>query len=220
MDDTDVLPDEVDPELWFECRHHAGARDYLLNTAWHTFPGRMSAWCATRRVGFRVSKSELPSDLPTTTRYWVEGFLTGNLPRQPYVDDQDSPAMDMWNRLAHQFFATGVWPGGMGTELQRQWWEDAQVLGQLGQALADVPMPAVQVRIPTALADVSLAAWAREDDEAPAYETAEQRIYRDRAADLALVGLSIEARGRRDGDAVVVDLSADLLVAAIQAADD
>jgi hypothetical protein len=76
------------------------------------------------------------------------------------------------------------------------------------------------VRIPTALADVSLAAWAREDDEAPAYETAEQRIYRDRAADLALVGLSIEARGRRDGDAVVVDLSADLLVAAIQAADD
>ena len=57
-----------------------GARDYLLNNPWHTFPGRMSAWCATRQVSFRVSKSELPADLPAATRYLVRGFLVGNVP--------------------------------------------------------------------------------------------------------------------------------------------
>lgn len=105
-----LLPDEVDPELWFACRHHPGARDYLLNEPWQTFPGRMSAWCAERGIGFRVSKSELPDELPTATRYWVEGFLTGNVPRQPDDDDWEGPAVLEWQANAVRFLATGYWP--------------------------------------------------------------------------------------------------------------
>jgi hypothetical protein len=221
MDETPVLPDGVDAELWFECCHHQGARDYLLSTAWHTFPGRMSAWCSVRRIGFRVSKCDLPADLPTATRYWVQGFLTGNLPRQPDADDDDSPAIVVWKAHAERFLATGMWPPAIGTEQQRQWWADAQVLGQLGEVLADVPVPLVKVHLPSGLADEAAAAWVRGDDgEPPAYETAEQRVDRQRAADLARIGLAIETQGRRDGDSVEIDLSADILMAAIRASGD
>ena len=106
------LPADVDPELWFECRHHPGKRDYLLSTPWHTFPGRMHAWCAERQVSFRVSLIEMPPDLPAATRYWVRGFLTGNLPRQPNLDDWDDPVMVAWQIKARDFLATGYWPPG------------------------------------------------------------------------------------------------------------
>jgi hypothetical protein len=214
------LPEDVDPDLWFECVHHAGWRDYLLSSAWHTFPGRMSAWCSARDVEFRVSKSELPSDLPAATRYWVEGFLTGNLPHQPDVDDDDSPALAEWARLAEQFFATGMWPSEIGTEQQHQWLEDAQVLARIGDVLVTIPLPVTEICIPKSLADKALAAWARDDDGPPSYETAQQRIYRHRAAELALIGLALQASGRADGDEVVIDLSADLIVAATRAAED
>ena len=69
----------------------------------------MSAWCETRRVGFRVSKGELPADLPLTTRYWIQGFLTGNLPCQPDAEE-DSPEMAEWQANAGRFLATGHWP--------------------------------------------------------------------------------------------------------------
>ena len=104
------LPADVDPDLWFACRHHPGSRDYLLSTPWHTFPGRMSAWCAERQLSFRVSFSELPPDLPSTTRYWVKGFLTGNVPRQPDVGEDDDPALVAWQIKARDFLATGQWP--------------------------------------------------------------------------------------------------------------
>jgi hypothetical protein len=80
--------------------------------------------------------------------------------------------------------------------------------------------PSSRYAFPKSLADEALAAWTRDDDGPPPYETAQQRVYRHRAADLALIGLAIETRGRRDLDAVVIDLSADMLVAAIQASDD
>jgi len=83
-------------------------RDYLLHNPWQTFPGRMSAWCATRQVSFRVSKSELPTDLPAATRYWVQGFLVGNVPRQPATDDFDGPAVAAWQAKADRFLATGI----------------------------------------------------------------------------------------------------------------
>ena len=104
------LPADVDSELWFECRHHPGSRDYLLSTPWHTFPGRMSAWCAERQVSFRVSFSELPPDLSPATQYWVKGFLVGNLPRQPDMDDDDGAALAAWQIKARNFLATGQWP--------------------------------------------------------------------------------------------------------------
>lgn len=58
MEAQQGLPDDIDPDLWFECRHHAGARDYILREPWQTFPGRIHAWCQERQESFRVSKSE------------------------------------------------------------------------------------------------------------------------------------------------------------------
>ena len=73
MDDEHALPDGVDPELCFDCCHHPGPRDYLIDEPWHTFPGRMQAWCQARQVWFRVSRAGLPDQLPLPTEYWVRG---------------------------------------------------------------------------------------------------------------------------------------------------
>ena len=104
------LPDDIDPDLWFSCVHDASARDYFYNARWHTFPGRMPAYCPSRHVSFRVSLAELPSELPVATRYWVEGFLVGNMPTQPYVEDEDDPALIRWRADATAYFDTGYWP--------------------------------------------------------------------------------------------------------------
>jgi len=217
--DAPGLPGDVDPELWFECRHHAWGRDYLLHNPWHTFPGRMSAWCATRQVSFRVSKSELPNDLPAATRYWVQGFLVGNVPRQPATDDIDGPAVAAWQAKADRFLATGSWQPHLGSKQQRQWWEDAQVLTELGRTVAGTAMPLVEVRIPRNLAEQAVAAWSRDDEAPDADESPEQRVYRHRAGVLALIGLSIRERGTNVADDVVIDLAADLVAAAVDAAE-
>jgi hypothetical protein len=219
MDAERGLPEDVDPALWFECALHPGAKDYLVATPWHTFPGRMSAWCETRGVGFRVSKSELPEDLPPATRYWVQGFLTGNLPRQPDVDDEDDPAIAEWRGLAERFLETGVWPPAAGSDLQRQWLDDAVTLAEIGRAVGNVVMPDVELRLPRDLAEAAAAAWRRDDQDGPRYESPEQRGWRHDASVLALVGLAVETRGRTDGDAVVVEVPADLVSAAIRAAE-
>ena len=218
--DARGLPGDADPELWFECRHHAGGRDYLLHNPWQTFPGRMPAWCATRQVSFRVSKSELPKDLPAATRYWVQGFLVANVPRQPTTDDIYGPGLAAWQAKADRFLATGSWPPLLGSEQQRQWWEDAQVLAELGRTLAGTAMPAVEVRIPRHLAEQALAAWRRDDDAPDADESQEQRVCRLLAGVLALIGLSIRERGTNIADDVVVDLAADLVAAAVDAAEE
>lgn len=219
--DSASLPDDIDPELWFECCHHPGARDYLLNAGWHTFPGRMPAWCATRQVSFRVSKSELPSELPTVTRQWVAGFLAGNVPWQPGpADIDDGLAMAVWQVCTARFLASGHWPLTLGSDRQRQWSDDSQVLAELGGVLLADAVPLVEVRIPQVLAEQAVAAWTRHDEgRPPVQETAEQRTDRHRAGVLALIGLAIEQGGWADGDVVVVELRADLVGTAIAAAD-
>lgn len=104
------LPDDVDPELWFDCVMGEGGRDYFTENPWHTFPGRMSAWCDEGQFEFRVSKNQLPETLPVATTYWVRGFLTGNVPRQPTWDYDDDPALVEWNEHARDFLQTGTWP--------------------------------------------------------------------------------------------------------------
>ena len=103
------MPEGIDPQLWFKCGHDAETREYLYNARWHTFPGRMAAYCVARQLAFRVSLDELPEDLPTATRYWVQGFLAGNMPRQPDLDD-DEPSLRRWEQQRDQYFASGSGP--------------------------------------------------------------------------------------------------------------
>ena len=105
---SDELPAEIDPALWFPCSDVPGARDYLYSAAWHTFTGRMGAYCPAKQVWFRVSASEIPDAVPESTRYWVKGFLAGNLPRQP-DSDIEGAALEQWTEKARAFLATGVW---------------------------------------------------------------------------------------------------------------
>ena len=71
------------------------------------------------------------------------------------------------------------------------------------------------------LAEQAVAAWEREDNGSPVHgETCEQRLERQRAGTLALIGLSITDRGRWDGDEVVVELDAVFVGLAIDAIDD
>ena len=111
--DEATLPDDVDPEMWFvsstpEC---AGGRDYLWDSLWHTFPGRMSAYCPHRpeHPDYRISLSQLPDDLPAATRYWVRGFLAGNLPGPEDDWEWETTEMADWRRRASAFVRTGRW---------------------------------------------------------------------------------------------------------------
>lgn len=80
-------------------------------------------------------------------------------------------------------------------------------------------MPVIAVRIPKQLAEQAIDAWAR-DDGPEVDETRDQRVYRHRAWVLALIGRAIQERGIHVADAVVVDLAADLVAAALDAAED
>jgi hypothetical protein len=107
------------------------------------------------------------------------------------------------------------------TEWQRQYRDDAQVLGELGWSLSRAELPAVEVRLPRALGEKAVAAWDREGNEGPLdRENYEQRVLRRRAGTLGLIGLSIVERGRWGVDEVVVPLGPDLIGVAVDAADD
>jgi hypothetical protein len=96
---------DIDPEIWFPCLHHEGARDILHPSSANTFPGRMPAWCEYRQVSFRVSLSSLPDDLPVATRLWVRGFLAGSVPQ---LDDDTEP--ETRQGQVDVFLTTGAWP--------------------------------------------------------------------------------------------------------------
>ena len=105
-----MLPDDVDPELWFPSAQCGGERDYLFDAKCHTFPGRMKAYCPHRPdfPDYRISLSELPDNLPVATRYWVKGFLAGNLPAP--ANEEDEAYMVRWHEAAEAFADTGEWP--------------------------------------------------------------------------------------------------------------
>lgn len=214
MDDPLDLPEDIDPELWFECPHHAPSRDYLVREPWHTFPGRMQAWCETRRLTFRVSKKELPETLPDATRYWVDGFLVGNVPHQPDEEEFGEAAVIAWRAKAERFLVEGGWPPM--SEQRWKWFEDAQVLAAIGRALEGQAMPKITVRIPAELAEHARAAWARDDQSDEVDVDATERAYRQRAGALALIGHALEQNGVAAVDGVDVELSADLVVSAVE----
>ena len=109
----------------------------------------------------------------------------------------------------------------MDNEWQQVYRQEAEVLGEVGAALAGLALPEVEVRLPRALAELALAAWQREHDEGPpAPETFEQRVLRHRAATLSLIGLSIESGGNWADDHMTVRLHPQFIGEALAAADD
>ncbi|HEX2179537.1 MAG TPA: hypothetical protein VHL54_08490 [Actinomycetota bacterium] len=130
---TTVLPEDVDPALSF-FSERCGGNDFLYDSHWHTHPGRMSAYCphSEQWPDYRISVYELPRDLPVTTRYWVEGFMAGNLPTPPedFFDWEGGKFMAKWRPLAAQFVKTGYWPN---EDLLRDYMEGRCTLPLFGE---------------------------------------------------------------------------------------
>lgn len=98
---------------------------------------------------------------------------------------------------------------------------DAEVLGQIGQALFPQDTK-LTVRLPRKLADLAVAAWLRPESGpsvAATAEPVERRVQRQRAAYLALTGLSVANTGRPEGDEVVCEVDAWYVGGALEAAD-
>jgi hypothetical protein len=101
-----------------------------------------------------------------------------------------------------------------------RWSEDATLLAQIGGALFPQGLR-VSVRLPKDLAEQAVAAWQRDDSEgALPHETPDQRLIRERAAALALIGLALENAGIEEGDDVVVELDAWQVGTALHAANE
>lgn len=95
---------------------------------------------------------------------------------------------------------------------------DAEILGQIGRALFPQDTK-LTVRLPRDLADLAVAAWLRGDAAPEVAETAERRAQRQRAAYLALIGLSVANTGRPEGDEVVCEIDAWYVGGALEAAE-
>lgn len=116
---------------------------------------------------------------------------------------------------------TGSYRGRMSEEeLREQWRRDARLLRLVGHQFEHLQLPAVTVRLPSELAEQAAAAWDRDDVGPLGPEDAAARLVRNRAATLALIGAAVREHGRREGGDVVVELGADLITQAVDAAED
>jgi hypothetical protein len=102
---------EIDSDLWFETADCAG-RHYLLGNP-HTFPGRLYAWCPTKKVHHCVSKSEIEQCSRETT-YFLRGYLSGQEPEGPVTEEgdklpPDNPNFQVWRDAVELFGETGHW---------------------------------------------------------------------------------------------------------------
>ena len=106
------------------------------------------------------------------------------------------------------------------TQQDLRYRNDARTLGQIGASLVETEFAEVEVHLPAQLARVAVEAWERDEADIIGSEDTEQRLARNRAGALALIGLAIAERGKSDGSSVVVRLSSDLVTDAIRAFDD
>ena len=217
------LPDDVDEELWFwseEC----GGRDYLFDSKWHTHPGRMSAYCPHNLTSpeYRISKYDLPEDLPTPTRYFVAGFLAGNLPPAPSDEgDPTEATFAEWQRAADRFAVEGRWV--VEADLDEPWRRteaqfavDAASLARIGRAIEDQVQP-IMVIVPTELADAAVEAWQR---TRYTYAIERRHVAPERAASLANIGAAIEDSSEVGVTGLSVALDPRLIGEALQAVDE
>ncbi|WP_145908964.1 hypothetical protein [Kitasatospora viridis] len=97
-----------------------------------------------------------------------------------------------------------------------QYRDDSKVLAAIG-AHVDAQVGRVTVRLPRTVAEAAMDAWERDELGGRAPETHEEYMQRDRAAELAFIGLAISERGRREGEEVVIDLDVASAGAALRA---
>ncbi len=69
---------------------------------------------------------------------------------------------------------------------QRQYREDAVVLGELGSVLMQMKLPSIEVRLPRRLGEAAVAAWEREDNDGPLDPETFEQVQRHRGGTLAL----------------------------------
>jgi hypothetical protein len=165
-----------------------------------------------------------------------------NRPPVPRSDEQRDPrvrpahgdhdyrsSMDPRATMDNRYSSVTHSPAGSGSsyrrpvredELREQWRRDAELLGGLGRALEQVPLPTITVRLPWPLATAAVAAWERDDGGPLGPEDAGARLDRHRAGTLALIGAAVREHGRPDGDGVLVALGVELVALARDAADD
>ncbi|MFD8599323.1 hypothetical protein ACFV1L_30405 [Kitasatospora sp. NPDC059646] len=93
---------------------------------------------------------------------------------------------------------------------------DSKVLAMIGEHV-DAQVGRIRMRLPRAVAEAAVDAWERDELGGRAPETHEEYGLRDRAAELALIGLAISQRGRWEGEDVVVDLDVASAGAALRA---
>jgi hypothetical protein len=99
--------------------------------------------------------------------------------------------------------------------------DDARTLTAIGARLTS-QLGRVTVRLPQELAEAAVAAWRRDEQAGQGTgdpESPGRHALRDQAAELALIGLAISERGRREGTDVVVDLDIAAVGAAVRAAE-
>ncbi|MGP3975699.1 hypothetical protein ACTWQF_17155 [Streptomyces sp. 8N114] len=100
--------------------------------------------------------------------------------------------------------------------------EDAKSLAAIGTCV-EAQAGRVTVRLPKVLAEAAVAAWHRDEPEAPhglGDETHGQHAIRENAAELALIGLAISERGRWENEEVVIDMDVASAGAAVRAHED
>ncbi|GAB2587173.1 hypothetical protein GCM10027168_19950 [Streptomyces capparidis] len=95
--------------------------------------------------------------------------------------------------------------------------QDRTVLAAVGTHL-DPQIGRISVRLPRSVAEAAVAAWEREEPAGGGEESREEHELRADAAELALIGLAISARGVWDAEGVVVDLDVVRIAAALRAA--
>ncbi|MFD7645817.1 hypothetical protein ACFV4P_34850 [Kitasatospora sp. NPDC059795] len=94
--------------------------------------------------------------------------------------------------------------------------DDSKVLAAIGEHVA-AQVGLVTMRLPRAVAEAAVDAWERDELGGRAPESHEEYMLRDRAAELAFVGLAISERGRGEGEEVVIDLDVASAGAALRA---
>ncbi|MFF3784788.1 hypothetical protein [Streptomyces sp. NPDC001933] len=104
----------------------------------------------------------------------------------------------------------------MVDEVYVRYREDSKLLAAIGEHV-DAQVGRVTVRLPRVVAEAAVDAWERDESGDLGEETHEQYALRDRAGDLALIGLVISERGRWEGEEVVIDLDVVSAGAAVRA---